>query len=168
MSTDMSLITRLTGNELAARLDANTPTTVWALEFPPGSIEGYAYTTTGGIPLADQDLREFAESQITRGCAHTLELVWSGTLLGTPWKFMRCPVDYLDDPTMPTHPHNENGSAFVRRNERKHCPCVWHGTMVFALRRDQSNRVHYPNAVPIDPATLAAATGAEPEDAEES
>lgn len=145
-------IARLTGQAIASHLAAPDAAPVWAIEFTPDA-DPAIYT---GPTIDNLDLRTIAAAAATANCTHAPDPVWSGVIMHTPWQFMRCPIEYADDPTHPDHPINHHATAFIRTIETKKCPCQWHGTMVFAHRTDQQphNRT---TPIPIPPADITTA-----------
>jgi hypothetical protein len=137
---------------LRHHLDQGDAEPVWAIEFPAtGAPKAWAAPAGTLTPL---ELRQFAARAITADCDHaTLEPVWSGVIMTTPWMFMRCPIDTIEDINA-AHPLNKGATAFVRSVEHRPCPCSWYGSMVFAPRRD---RARNGDLAPIDVAALRAA-----------
>lgn len=151
----MTSIDRITGIYLDELTSKPGHDPVWALEFVPGKPLA-AYTAPEGS-LTDADLRAYTAERVTARCVHDPEPVWSGVILSTPWKFMRCPIEFADDLTLPEHPINTAATAFIRRVEADPCPCQWHGRMVIAYRHPYKHRHQYksPAAIPDEAVTAA-------------
>lgn len=145
----MTLIARIRREALADHLDNPEADPVWAIQFTPGETL-QAFTAPAGS-ITSGELASFAAAALDIDCpgAHTAEPVWSGVLMETKWRFMRCPVDTLDDPALAQHPVNKGATAFIRINEAKPCPCTWHGTMIFSHRLDGKHGQRGADLMPI-------------------